>query len=194
LEKTVYEEIVIPEQELVLSSKKYKTTEAGIVSKEVRVSFCSWCQRRISQSEKTTLCCVCHRVLCDEPSCAIALEGRHYCRDDLQRVLPMNKLHFLLVHGLLEGLTLDEVKELSRSGKEDFRSAINQATTAGLIEKKGIGIFSRCEVSHLGVLCWRTHYPGFAQDGDVAYFFEEVQRHHEEVNANERKRNSGKGR
>ena len=190
----MYEERVIPEQELVLTSKRYKTTEAGIVAKEVRVSFCSWCQKRISQSEKTTLCCVCRRVLCDEPSCAIALEGRHYCRDDLQRILPMNKLHFLLVHGLLEGLTLDEIKELSRSEKEGFRSVLNQATIAGLIEKKGIGIFSRYEVSHQGVLCWRTHYPAFSRDGDVSFFLEEVERHREEVSRNECKRHSGKGR
>ena len=194
LEKTVYEERVVPEQEFVLTSKRYKTTEAGIVAKEVRVSFCSWCQKRISQSERTILCCICRRVLCDDPTCAMAFEGRHYCRDDLQRILPMNKLQFLLVHGLLEGLTLDEIKELSRSEKKGFRSALNQATISGLIEKKGVGIFSRCEVSHQGVLCWRTHYAAFSREGDVSYFLEEVERHLAEVSGNERKRYSGKGR
>ena len=192
-EKTVYEERVIPEEqerEHVLTSKLYKTTEAGIVEKEIRVSFCSWCQKRISQSEKTTLCCICRRVLCDAPSCAIAFEGKHYCRDDLQRILPMNKLQFLLVHSLLEGLTLDEIKELSRSEKESFRSALNQARAAGLVEKKGIGIFSHYDVSHQGVLCWRTHYPAFSQDGDVSFFLEEVERCLEEVNEYDRKRHS----
>jgi len=191
-DKIVYEERVIPEEEYVLTSKRYKTTEAGSVAKEVRVSFCSWCQKRISQSENTTLCCVCHRVLCDDPSCSIAFSGKHYCRDDLQRILPMNKLQFLLMHGLLQGLTLDEIKELSRSEKESFRSALNQARAAGLVEKKGIGLFSHYDVSQQGVLCWRTHYATFSRDGDVSFFLEEVERRLEEVNENERKRRSGK--
>ena len=189
-DKTVYEETVIPEEEYVLTSKRYKTTETGTVAKEVRVSFCSWCHKRISQSEKTILCCICRRVLCDAPSCAIMLEGKNYCRDDLQQTLPMNKLHFLLVHSLLAGLTPDEIKQLSRCDKESFRSALKQARTAGLVEKKGIGIFSSYIVSHHGVLCWKTHYPALSRDGDVSFFIEEVERHLKEVNDHERKRYS----
>jgi len=190
-DRTILEERVIPEEEHVLTSKRYKTTDTGTL-KEIRVAFCSWCRRRLSQSERTVICCTCHRVLCDSPSCAIMYEGRHYCRDDLQRILPMDKLQFMLIHGLVEGLDLDKIREMSRSEKQGFRSALDRARANRLIERKGISLFAYDCVSDYGILCWKTHYPAFSQDGEVSFFMEEIERHLEEVNENERKRYSGK--
>ena len=190
-DRTILEERVIPEEERVLTSKRYRTTDTGTL-KEIRVAFCSWCRRRLSQSERTVICCICHKVLCDSPSCVLMFEGRHYCRDDLQRILPMDKLQFLLVHGLVKGLKPDEIRELSRSQKESFRSALNRARANRLIERKGVSFYAYDQVSDYGVLCWKTHYPAFSQDGEVSFFIEEVENHLMEVNENERKRYSGK--
>jgi hypothetical protein len=182
VDRAILEEIVIPEGDGVLASKRYITTAAGAVLKETRVAFCDRCGRRLEEGKATILCCVCSRKLCDSlsQSCAIEYRGRHYCEDDLQQLLPLDRLQWKIIHGLMNELRVDEIKDLSRSKDDEFHSALNELRVQGYLEKKGLSLFSRYEVLDQGILAWKTYQKSF-NDGDIEYFVSEAENHVMEI-------------
>ena len=192
LERDIVEEKTLPEREGVLASKRYATTAPGTVLKEVRVAFCDSCGRRLNGNDATVLCCVCKKKLCPSP-CAIVFEGKHYCEDDLQRVLPLSRLQWKILHGLISELPLDEVRDLVRSRKQEFRSALNELRVNGYVERRGVSLFASHELLDRGIMAWKTYQRAFA-DGDVSHFMDEVKARLEEVSEDGAKRPCGKRR
>lgn len=180
------EEVVLPEKETVLTSKRYVTTATGTILRETRVAFCDRCGYRLDSDKVTIICCICRRKLCDSPRCAIYYRGRHYCENDLQQILPLNRLQFKIIHGLSNNLELDKIKELARSKDGEFHLAINALRHHNYIDKKGVSLFSHYEVLEHGILAWRTYHKAFS-DADVAYFGYEVENHLKEVNRTDSK-------
>lgn len=178
IDRDILEEIVIPENERVLTSKRYGTTAAGTVFKEIRVGHCDWCGRRLG--ERTVICCSCKRKLCELPSCAISLEGKNYCPEHAQQILPLTRLQFKILHGLIYELDLTSIRELARSNRLEFDVALNQLRVNGYVEKKGLSLFSVNVVSDRGILAWKKYQCVFGP-GDVSHFIEEVQNHLKEV-------------
>jgi len=191
VDRDILEERVVPEKEKVLTSKRYMTTAAGTVLREIRVSFCDYGGERLSDSEQTVICCEDQRKLCN--SHAIRYLGRYYCPDCLQHVLPLDRLQFKIIHGLINELSLDDIRELARSKKDEFHSALSDLVVDGYLEKKGISLFSYYEVLDRGILAWRTYLQAF-NEADVAQFMQEVDEHLKEVKANDISSDFGKGR
>jgi len=192
-QRDILEEIVIPEDEHVLTSKRYSATAAGTVLKEIRVGFCDWCGRRLGENDRTIICCMCRRKLCESPSCALVLDGRNHCPEHAQQSLPISRLQWKVIHGLVNSLSLDEIRDLTRTKRNDLVPALDQLKASGYVEKKGISLFSRYEVLDRGVLAWRTYCGAFA-DSDTAYFVSEVESHLREVSEYGAKRCGGKRR
>lgn len=178
-DRIILEEKVVPEEDRVLTSKRYKTTDAGGVLREIRLAFCDFCRRRLSDNDSTILCSSCQRKLCS--SCAIFFEGQHYCHDDLQDLLPLDRLGFKIIHGLVNGLDTNEIRDLTGCKRDAFKSALNQLAVNGHVEKIGVSLFSHCRVLDHGILAWKTYDKAFSKDEDVRYFIEEVKRRLEEV-------------
>lgn len=192
--KDILEEKVLPERNGVLTSKRYTTTEAGTVLRETRIAFCDWCGKRLDENGATIICKTCGRKLCPSPSCAIVYEGKHYCEDDLQRLLPLTTSQFKIIHGLVNELDVNEIKDLTHSRKEEFHSALNDITSKGYIEKKGVSLFSSYKVLDRAILAWRTYYEAFSKKGDVAHFIEEVENQVREVGEDANKRHARNAR
>jgi hypothetical protein len=191
--RDILEERELPEREKVLTSKRYMTTAAGKVLRETRIAFCDWCGSRLDNNRVTIICCICGRKLCNSPSCATSYEGRHYCEDDLQQILPLEKLQFKVIHGLVYGLSLDKIKELTHCQREEFDPALEELLNRKYIEKKGISIFAYYQVLDHGILAWKTYYDAFMK-GDVAHFIEEIDNHVAEENENAPKRHNRNAR
>ena len=185
---TFHEELVLPEKEGILASTRYVTTAAGAILKETRVSFCDCCGYRLDEKKATILCCVCRRKTCDSPQCAIDYRGRHYCEDCLQQVLPLTKLQFKIIHGLINELDIHQIKDLTRSKREEFVSTLSELQVNGYIERRGISFFACYEIFDRGILAWKTYYRSFSSDGEIAYFIEDVKNHVKERDENEAKR------
>jgi len=183
-ENTILEERELPEKQGILSSKRYATTTNGSVIRETGIAFCDGCGYRLDSNRATIICCVCRKKLCTSPSCSIDYAGRHYCEDDLQRILPLERLQFKIIHGLSCNLGLTEVRDLVRCQKEDFNSALKELVARKFVEKTGLSLFSRYEVLDRGILAWKTYYKAFTENGDVAYFVEEVNNHVKEKDRN----------
>ena len=181
--RDILEERELPEKEKVLASKRYTTTTAGKVLRETRVAFCDWCGHRLDNSKVTIICCTCGRKLCNSSSCAANYEGRHYCEEDLQRILPLERLHFKIIHGLICGLNLEKIKDLTHCQKESFNSALKDLINRNYVEKKGISLFSSYEVLDHGIRAWKTYHDVFTK-GDVAHFKDEVTNHIKEETEN----------
>jgi hypothetical protein len=192
LERDIVEEKTLPERVGILASKRYATTAPGTVLKEVRVAFCDSCGRRLNGNDATVLCCVCKKKLCPSP-CAIVFEGKHYCEDDLQRVLPLSRLQWKILHGLISELPLDEVRDLARSRKQAFRSALNELRVNSYVERRGVSLFASHELLDRGIMAWKTYQRAFAE-GDVSHFMDEVRARLEEVSEDGAKRPCGKRR
>jgi len=193
VDREILEEVVLPGNERVLAGKRYTATAAGAVSKEIRVPFCDWCGRRLGEKDRTIICCVCRRKLCESPSCAIALEGRNYCPEHAQQSLPISRLQWKIIHGLINVLSLDEIKDLTHTKRDDLVPALAQLKIIGYIEKKGISLFSHYEVLDRGVLAWRTYHKAFT-DSDIAYFVSEVGSYLREVSGRGAKKCGGERR
>jgi len=193
VDREILEEVVLPGNERVLAGKRYTATAAGAVSKEIRVPFCDWCGRRLGEKDRTIICCVCRRKLCESPSCAIALEGRNYCPEHAQQGLAISRLQWKIIHGLINVLSLDEIKDLTHTKRDDLVPALAQLKIIGYIEKKGISLFSHYEVLDRGVLAWRTYHKAFT-DSDIAYFVSEVGSYLREVSGRGAKKCGGERR
>ena len=187
----ILEEVVLPEREGTLTSKRYATTATGTVLKETRLAFCDQCGSRINHEKITIICHSCKRKLCTSPRCALDYLGKHYCGDCLLQILPFNRVQFKIIHGLINKLRLNEIRDLARSRNDELRAALNELLIHGYVEKKGVSLFSRYEVLQLGVLAWRTYHAAFC-DADVAYFMVEVGNRLKEVNSNEPEKQCGK--
>jgi hypothetical protein len=174
-DRAVLEEIVLPEKEGVLSSKRYVTTANGAVLRETGVGFCDHCGSRLDENKGTIVCSSCRRKICgcDSPQCAIGYRGRYYCEECLQQLLSLDRLQFKIIHGLVNNLRLSEIRDLTHSKKEEFDSALNQLTANGYLDRKGISLFARYEILDRGILAWKTYYRSFSTDGEIAYFIEQ---------------------
>ena len=191
-DKTILQERVLVEEKGVLTSKRYASRADGTVLREIRVAFCDYGGERLSDAEQTLVCCQDQVKLCK--SHAIRYLGKYYCPDCLQQALPLSRLQFKILHGLIKEIEgLHDIKDLTRSKKEDFDSALDRLRDSGYLEKKGISLFSYYEVTDHGVLAWRTYLEAFA-DGDVLQFMEEVERHLEEVKQSVDKKHVGNSR
>ena len=194
-DKVILEERMLPERIRLLGGKRYVTRADGVVVKDSFICFCDSCGAQLLLEEKPVIICqVCRRKLCDSPSCAILYEGKHYCPDDLQRILPLRKLQFKVIHGLVNGLDINVVKELTRSRNEEFNASLNELRVGGYIERKGLSLFSYYELLEYAVLAWKTYYKAFSKDEDVAYFIEEVRNHIQESGKPAVKGNNGASR
>jgi hypothetical protein len=91
----------------------------------------------------------------------------------LQQILPLDRLQFKIIHGIINKLELDEIKDLIHSRKEEFDSALNRLRISGYLDKKGISLFARYEILERGILAWKTYYRPFSSDGEIAYFIEQ---------------------
>jgi len=89
-------------------------------------------------------------------------------------------LQFKIIHGLINGLEIETIKDLVRSKDDEFHSALNDLRLQSYIEKKGVSIFSYYEATDHGILAWKTYYEAFAES-DVGHFIEEVKNHPKEV-------------
>jgi len=179
VERDILEEVVLPEdREGILTSKRYSTTAAGSVRREIRLSFCDYGGERIRDGEQTIVCCEDQKKLCK--SHAIRYLERHYCPDCLQRHLPLSRLQFKILHGLIKGLQLSDIKELVRSRTEEFRAALSELKARRYVEKKGVSLFSYYEIADRGVLAWKTYSLAF-ENSELAHFVEEVENHLKEV-------------
>jgi hypothetical protein len=178
MERDILEEVVLPEREGILTSKRYSTTAAGTVRRETRLPFCDYGGERISEGEQTIVCCEDRKKLCKYH--AIKYLERNYCLDCLQRHLPLSRLQFKILHGLIKGLQLHRIKEIARSRVEELRAALDELKAQGYVEKKGISLFSYYEAVDRGILAWKTYSATFA-NSDVAHFIEEVENHLKEV-------------
>jgi hypothetical protein len=192
-DRDILEELVIPERERVLTSKRYGTTATGTVLKEIHVGFCDWCGRRLAENDRTIICCVCRRKLCESPSCVVAIDGRSYCLEHAQQSLPLSRFQWKIIHGLINALSLDEIKDLARTTRGDLIPALVQLKARGYIKKKGVSLLSRYEVLERGVLAWRTYHKAFT-DSDMAFFVSEVNSHLNEVNEYDVKKRRGERR
>lgn len=176
VDRPVVEEIVVPEKEGVLSSKRYVTTANGAVLRQTGLAFCDNCGGRLDEHKTTIVCRNCRRKICDSPHCAIANRGRYFCEDCSQRDLPLDPLQFEIIHGLINNLRLSEIRDLTRCKKEAFVAALNQLTANGYLDRKGVSLFAHFEILDRGILAWKTYYRSFSTDGEVAYFMELRQR------------------
>jgi hypothetical protein len=177
-ERDILEERTVAADQGILTSKRYATTATGTVLKETRVAFCDFCGTRLDDEHRTIVCCEDRKKLCE--SCAIRYLGKFYCEDCLQRLLPLTRLQFKTLYGLIQELDLGSIRELARSSRQEFDSALNQLRVNGYVEKKGVSLFSVIVVTDLGILAWKTYEAVFIH-GDVSHFMEEVQNHLMEV-------------
>jgi hypothetical protein len=81
---------------------------------------------------------------------------------------------------LIHELDCDLIRELARSNRQEFDSALNHLRINHYVEKKGVSLFSVTAVTDLGVLAWKT-YEAVFNHGDVSHFMEEVRTCLEEV-------------
>jgi len=90
-------------------------------------------------------------------------------------------LGFKIIHGLVIGLELDEITDLTGCKRDTFKSALNQLAVNGYVEKIGVSLYSYPHVLDRGILAWKTYDKAFSKDEDVCYFIGEVKRRLEEV-------------
>ena len=193
-DKVILEERILPERSRLLGGKRYITKANGLVLRESFVCFCDSCGFRLDQEKPVIICQVCRRKLCSSPSCAILYSGRHYCPQDLQQILPLKRLQFKIIHGLINELSLGSIKDLTHSKREEFTVVVDELKLRGYVERKGFSLFSYYQLLELGILAWRTYYRSFSADDDVSYFIEEVTKKVQESGDHADKRNDGASR
>lgn len=178
-ERNIMEEVVLPERQAVLASKKTRSTANGIL-RETRVPYCDYCGQRMEEDKPSIICCTCGKKLCSSDSCALQYERRHYCEDDLQVRLPLSKDGYMVLLSLIKDLNVGEIGDLTSLSNEDVRKAMGQLVSEKYVERRGLSLFSFYRVCQRGLSAWKTYSPAYRHDGIIAHFESELTNHLQE--------------
>jgi len=155
-----------------LGGRTLSTSATGAVRRDVKVSFCDVCGKRIEE-ENLTLCYSCGRKLCDK--CLIKLSADFLCVECLKDRLPLSKKEFkVLVAITNEIVRIGEIEKITKIVEDDVRSAVSNLLLLGLLRKKGISIASRLEVTHDGLEACGAYRAVYYTDEDVTRFYDEM--------------------
>jgi hypothetical protein len=172
-ERKIMEEVILPERQAVLASKKTSSTANGIL-RETRVPFCDYCGQRMEEDKPSIICCVCGKKLCSSDSCALQYERRHYCEDDLQTQLPLSKEGYMVLLGLIKGLDFGQISDTASLSNEDVRKAVSQLVSEKYVERRGASLFSFYRLCQRGLTAWKSYASAYHHDKIIAHFESEL--------------------
>jgi len=171
---SILDEVHIPEGRGLLGGRRLVTTPTGGIVREVRIGFCDICGIRLG--ENYIVCPICRRKI--DLACSIRIESQVLCTMCVRDSLPLSKRAYQILVCIANSVCDTRVlRNLTRIGKDDVKGSLFELMALGLIEKRGLSIFSTFHVTDkgltaLGVLC---HI--FGKDADISYLDIALRRH-----------------
>jgi predicted transcriptional regulator len=162
----------IPEQRKGIVEGKRLTESKGMIERVITLPVCDVCGLRIG--EKFIVCHKCGRKLCDE--CSISFENTYFCLECLREKINLPKRLFLVLQCVASEVTnRKKISELTKIPKEDVQSCIEELLVLGLIEKRGISIFSDYKITDDGMSVISAYKQAYTSD-DVVQFYSELKK------------------
>jgi len=144
----------------------------GSIRKDVKVPFCDFCGTTLKE-ERLALCSSCRRKIC--PSCMITHENKIHCRECTKHITGLSKEVFFALYGVANEASLKDIKHASSMNSETMEEAIHMMLERGIIEMKGLSIFTRYSVTDKGLAVLATCEQIYRNEGDVSRFLLRLQ-------------------
>ncbi|MEM2271944.1 MAG: hypothetical protein QXP56_04670 [Archaeoglobaceae archaeon] len=144
----IMEERKIPDFQGNLGGRSFSTNRSGGIEKVIRIPVCDVCGEALA--EKFSMCKNCGKKLCE--NCAIHFSGQKVCLDCLKQQLPLSKRSFKVLLALANGIeSLREISQVVQVKREEVEDCLGELQGLGLIDEKGLSIFSRVYVTDKGL-------------------------------------------
>lgn len=156
-----------------LGGKTISNSALGGVEKRVEVPFCDLCGRRVEEEDSAV--CGCGKKVCVD-SCLVNLSSEFLCVECLKERLPLDKKEYKVLVGVANELGRGAISKITKMGRDDVRSAIFELTGLGLIRKRGVSVFTKLEVTDLGLEAIGA-FENLFNDVDVLQFFADLRKH-----------------
>jgi predicted transcriptional regulator len=170
-EKVLMEERYLPEKEGLLGSRATAVNADGSIQKYIKIPFCDSCGQML-KGEIVSVCS-CGRKVC--PSCAIIHENQVYCRACAKQITALRKEDYFVLQGLANETSPKDIKHASALGSDALEEALETLLERGMIETKGISVFTRYSVTSKGLAVLATCEQIYRNEGDVTQFLTKLQ-------------------
>lgn len=171
--RVLIEEKYVPEEERLLGGKTTSMLANGSIQKDVKIPFCDFCGKKLLEGEKLVLCSSCQRKICS--SCVIVHESKSYCRECAKQAISLTKQHFIVLFGTVNEVDLKNIKKFSCISSEDLRESLATLIERGLIERKGISVFTHYAATAKGFSVIQTCEQIYQNEGDAQRFMMKIQ-------------------
>ena len=135
--------------------------------RRIRVPCCDICGIRLG--DKYLVCPECRRKV--DSDCSVRIEHRRMCTVCLRTYLPLSKRAFLVIGCIANGISdRGTIHRLTKIDKGQVRDLLEQLAVFGMLEKKGVSVFSSFHITDSGMLAIGALRPIFGRDADTRHF------------------------
>jgi predicted transcriptional regulator len=167
-------EVRVPEREKGILGGRTVTSQGSGLQREIRTPVCDICGKALT--EDFSVCAKCGRKL--DQACVKIFKGQKICFECLRRDVPIQPRDYLVLACVANRVSdVATISKLTKVPEENVRTSIDDLLSAGLIEKKGMLLFSELQITDEGMNAFSAYRSVFGSDYESLVLDKELRKY-----------------
>jgi hypothetical protein len=161
-QSTLLNEVKLPERNTgFLGGRTVSMSPEGGLERQIKVGVCDVCGKVLG--EDFSVCVKCGRKL--DQDCVKVFKAQRICFECLRAMVPLQPRDYLMLACVANNVTdVATLSKLTKIPRDNVKTSIGDMLSAGLIEKRGMVVFSELRITDEGMNAFSAYRSVFGED------------------------------